>query len=233
MKLITIPVLLIIALSIISCNNGNNGNITIEIQVPPGEYDSIACYLSQDKIAAYSLWMSKWENFDSTGKIHLEMDRDEITWAFIAFYPLRVNDNDYGARGRVFLLAQPSKSYMIEYDRKHPMLFRISGDDEQAQNSYNLFSHSRMNNYPGDNWLTNTDSISTDLLKHLNDSILQTALPFAKLFNEEKIDEEYYKTAFNWSDRAGDKISNPDHWMLQILKPVEMVYVSELERESK
>lgn len=202
MKQFSIPMLMIITLSIISCKNGNTGKFSIDIQVPPGEYDSIACYLSQDKIAAYPLWMSNWENFDSTGRIHLEVYRDEITWAFIAFYPLRVNDNDYGTRGRVFLLAQPGKSYMIEYDRKHPMLFRISGDDEQAQNSYNLFGHSKMNNYPGDNWLTNTDSISTELLKNLNDSIYQTALPFAKLFDEGKIDEEYYETALTQIEYA-------------------------------
>lgn len=205
MKLITIPTILIVVLSIISCKNGNTGKFTIDIQVPPGEYDSIACYLSQDKIAAYSLWMSEWENFDSTGRIHLEVDQDEITWVFISFFPIRVNDNDYGTRGRVFLLAQPGKSYKIEYDRKHPMLFRISGDEEEAQNSYNMFSHSKMNNYPGDNWLTNTDSISTNLLKHLNDSIQQTLLPFEKLYDKGKIEEEFYITALTQIEYAHAK----------------------------
>jgi len=94
---------------------------------------------------------------------------------------------------------------MIEYDRNHPMLFRISGDEGEAQNSYNMFSHSKMNNHPGSNWLTNTDSISKDLLRHLNDSIRQTLSPFKRLYDRGKINEEYYKTALTQIEYAHAK----------------------------
>ena len=195
MKLISIPIILIITLSIISCGNKNTGKFIIDIQVPPGEYDSIGCYFSRDSIAAYSLWLFERELFDSTGNIHMEVERDEITWVFISIHPLKVRDNDNGNRGRVFLLAQPGKSYKIEFDPKYPMLFRIKGDNEEAQNFYNKFGHSKMNNHPGSNWLTNTDSIAIDLLEHLNDSIQQTLLPFKRLHDLEKIDDEFFQTA--------------------------------------
>lgn len=202
MKLITIPTILIIALSIISCGNRSNDKFIVDIQIPPGEYDSIACYFSQDSIAAYSLWPIETCIFDSTGNIHMEVERDEITWFFITLYPWKSKDNVNGSRNRIFMLAQPGESYKILLDSNHPLHFRITGDCEEAQNLYNTFSQTEVNNHPGTNWLTNTDSVPEFLLQHLKDSIQIAVAPFKRLYDQGRVDQEFYQTALTQIEYA-------------------------------
>lgn len=205
MKKFAIPAILAVALSILGCKSENSGKFTIDIQVPSAEYDSIGCYFSRDSIAAYSLWQFEKQIFDSTGNIHMEVDRDEITWVFFTMFTSKYKGGDDWTKNTVFLLAQPGKSYRIEYDSLFHMLFRIKGDDEEAQNFYNTYSHSDVNGTPGINWLTNSDSIPKDLLQHLNDSIQQSFSPFQQLYNQGKIDQEFYQTALTQIQYAHSK----------------------------
>ncbi|MFH0758308.1 MAG: TlpA disulfide reductase family protein [Bacteroidota bacterium] len=201
MRLIVIPVFTIVALSIIGSNNRCPGQFILDIKVPPGEYDSIGCYFSKDSLAAYNLWMFEWEYFDSTGNIHMKVDRDEITWVFITLFSKKYKGANHKMKSRVFLLAQPGKAYQVEYDSTYPILFKIEGDNKEAQNFYNKYSHSNVNDLRG-SWTTNTDSLPNDLLQHLEDSIQHTSFPFIQLHNNGKIDQEYYSTVITQIQNA-------------------------------
>jgi len=196
MKLISILALLIITFSIISCKNDHPGKVNIEIQVPSGEYDSLSYYLSRENLTAYSSWEFKREYFDSTGSMHLRFETEEISWLFITFFPNTYKGNAYKRQNRAFLLVQPGKEYSIVFDSTYPILFKISGDFEEAQNLFNRLSHSQ--NSSGYDWSTNSDSTLTAFLLHLDDSITNSIKPFDDLLERKEIDKKYYNAVFNY-----------------------------------
>ena len=178
-------IILITLTPYIGCTQNNSKSLNIEIQVPLGEYDSIGYYLSRENLTAYGLWEFKREYFDTTGSLRLDIETNEICWFFITLFPSE----------RVFMLVRPGESYRIEYDSSHPLLFRISGDFEKAQNLYNAFNHTHQSllGY----WRTNTDSVPEVFLDHLEDSITNSMMPFLELFERGDIDSVYYQTVHN------------------------------------
>lgn len=186
--------IVLLALSLyVSCKGSDTISLKVEIQVPPGYYDSLTYHLSNESFTAYSLTRFESEYFDSTGHVCFDVETNRIGWFFIALHP-NIYDNEVKNKSRVFMLVRPGESYRIEYDSSYPLLFRIRGDFEDAQNLYNKLNHSDINSYPRMNWNTNTDRLSTDLLAHLDDSIHNSIIPFADLYIEEKIDTEYFNT---------------------------------------
>lgn len=172
----------------IGCTQNNTKSLTVEIQVPPGEYDSISYYLSRENVTAYGLWEFKREYFDTTGSLRLDIQISEICWLFVTPFPNSDNES-------VFMLVRPGESYRIEYDSSYPMRFRISGDFEQAQNLYNEFNNTHQSLLG--NWRTNTDSVPKVLLSHLEDSIANSMMPFLELFERGDIDSVYFKMVHN------------------------------------
>lgn len=169
----------------IGCTQNNSKSLNIEIQVPPGEYDSIGYYLSHENLTAYGLWEFKREYFDTTGSLRLDIETNEICWFFITLFPSE----------SVFMLVRPGESYRVEYDSSYPLLFWISGDFEEAQNLYNEFNNSH-GSLMG-NWRTNADSVPEVLLSYLEDSITNSMMPFRELFERGDIDSVYYQTVHN------------------------------------
>lgn len=195
MKHLTFPTILIIALSIISCKNDIPGKVHVDIQVPSDEYDSLSYYLSQENLAVYGSWEFKTECFDSTGNMHLRFNTDEIGWLFFTFFPNSYKGNAYKMRNRAFLLVQPGKEYSIAFDSTYPMLFRIDGDEAEAQDLFNRLSHSQ--NSSGYDWSRNSDTRPTEFLVHLEDSIAASIKPFDELFKNKEIDKTYYNAVYN------------------------------------
>jgi len=175
------------------CKIKNDTSLNVEIQVPRGYYDSLTYHLSKESFTAYSLLQLETEYFDSTGSVCFDVETDRIGWFFITLHT-NIHDNKRKSKSRIFLLTRPGESYKIIYDSTHPLLFRISGDFEEAQSLYNQFNHSKICSHPRSNWWTNTDSLPRDLLAHLDDSIYNTLKPFHDLYNKQKIDDEYFKT---------------------------------------
>jgi len=195
MKLISISTFLIITLSIISCKKENTGKVNIDIRVPSEEYDSLSYYLSQDNLTAYGSWEFKKEYFDSTGSIHLSLDTDEISWLFFTFHPNTYKGSGYIKQNRVFLLAQPGKQYSIVFDSAYPMLFRINGNFEKAQDLFNRLSQNQ--NTSGYDWSKNSDTRPNAFINHLEDSIAKSIKPFDDLLKRKEIDKTYYNAVYN------------------------------------
>ena len=195
MKLNSISAFLIIAFSIISCKKENVGNVNIDIQVPSEEYDSLGYYLSQENLTAYGSWEFKSEYFDSTGNMHLRFESDEISWLFFTLFPNTYRGNEYKMLNRVFLLVQPEKHYSIVFDSTYPMLFRINGDDAEAQDLFNRLSNYQ--NSSGYDWSSNSDIRPNAFLHHLEDSIANSIKPFEDLLKTKEIDKSYYNAVYN------------------------------------
>ncbi len=178
-----------------SCADRPN-TCSITIKVPPEAFDSLGYYVSRDQLTAYSSWGFEREYLDSAGMLELTVSTDDISWLFFSFFtnpgykPVRP-DMD-----RVFLLVQPGKYYSVEYDTTSSVLFRIRGDDQEAQNLFNTLSqhqHSR-----GNDWLTNSDTRIAQFLIHLEDSIENTVRPFEELYKNGQIDKTYYRAVYNY-----------------------------------
>lgn len=195
MKLISIPALLVVALSIISCKNESTGIVNIDIQVPSEEYDSLKYYLSQDNLAAYPMLEINTEYFDSTGTINLTFETDEISWLFFTFYPNTYRGSAYKSRNRVFLLVQPGDRYSIAFDSTYPALFRITGDFAEAQVLFNRLSHNQ--NSTGYDWVLNSDTKPAEFILHLEDSIANSIKPFDDLLESKEINKTYYNAVCN------------------------------------
>jgi thiol-disulfide isomerase/thioredoxin len=195
MKIYYIFVFFIVCAVLGSCKSDQYNYFTIDIKVPPTEYDSLSYYLSRNGLSAYGSWEFKKEYFDSTGNMHLSIETEEINWLFFTFSPNTYKGNAYKNLNRAFLLAQPGKHYSLVFDSTYKWLFKISGDYDVAQNLYNVFNHTHGSLMR--TWRTNSDTLPEVLLKHLEDSIKLSIQPFKELFQNGKIDSTFYFTAYN------------------------------------
>jgi thiol-disulfide isomerase/thioredoxin len=193
MKNSLVLISLLMVLPIISCISEKPDGFTVDIEVPPGIYDSLSYHLSKESFTAYSLMKFEKELFDSTGHAHFNVETNRIGLFFMTIFP---NGNNYKLKNNstVYLLVRPGETYSLKFDSTYPRLFRISGDYEEAQNLYNQFNNSDIAYFPRMNWYTNHDSLPDDLLAHLEDSIHHSLEPFQDLYEKNKIDDTYYRS---------------------------------------
>ena len=188
-----IHLLILWLIPILGCYGNDTLKTIIEIQVPPGSYDSLSVHLSNEDFTAYSLVESQRSYFKSNGVAKLELDGRQNSWLFLTLFPNKY-DHELKTRSRIFLLSRPGEKYRIEFDSSYSMLFRITGDYQEAQDLYNRFYHSSINSMPRLNWNTNTDSLPEAFLNHLEDSINNAIVPFRELLNVDLIDSAYFKS---------------------------------------
>jgi hypothetical protein len=187
MNRIIIPLLILISLLIFGCRN--NRTVTIELQIPPGEYDSIGFHLSEDNITAYSLWGFEHFQFDSAGKINFKVEVDGIRWFFITIHG---DDSNDWIKSRFFALIQPGDNYLIKYDENNPNLFELSGDNSCFQNQFNdlEINHTHAPNIQ--------ESDPQKMVMDLKDSISHYLKPFTEMYNHRQIPVELYNSATSY-----------------------------------
>jgi len=165
------------------CKNNDSEQTVVQIELDNVEIDTIQYYMSKDSKYIYPFWGWIKEAVDSAGTVTIKLENSSLNQLLINV----IKDTLYLP---IKLLVQPAQEFILKVDPISDELLTISGPSSEGQ--YFLSMLERYVIYGGSTEEYASDTVPSKLFEILKGEIRKELMPFKLLFEDGKIDGEFY-----------------------------------------